>query len=52
MKKLQDFQAEKVELKAIKGGKSLAAAPDTMTIVRQGTEICEVKSDGPDAWPF
>jgi hypothetical protein len=46
MKKLEDFNAEKVELKTINGGR--IQATDTMTIIYSGTEVCEVKGDGPD----
>lgn len=47
MSQLNDFNAEKVNVNSIYGG--LRASNDTATIVYQGTEICEVKSDGPDA---
>lgn len=49
MKKLEDFQAEKVNVKSIYGGKRLAPA-DTMTIVGLGTSKEEVCSDGMDDW--
>ena len=52
MKKLEDFQAEKVDVKSINGGNLKANAPDTMSIIYSGTEVCDVKNDGPDAWPF
>lgn len=48
MKKLEDFMCEKVEIKSVYGGR--VASIDTMTIIYQGTEVCEVKSDGPDNW--
>ena len=50
MKKLEDFQAEKVNVSSIYGGKMAIAPADTMTIVYSGTEVCDVKSDGLDDW--
>lgn len=47
MKKLENFELQKVEIKSIFGGRT--ASTDTMTIVYSGTEVCEVKSDGADA---
>ncbi len=38
MKKLENFECEKVEIKSIMGGGS-------MTIVYQGTEVCDVRND-------
>ena len=40
MKKLKDFQCEKVDIRSIWGGDE-----PSMTIVYQGTEVCEVKTD-------
>ncbi|WP_291151221.1 hypothetical protein [Flavobacterium sp. UBA7680] len=40
MKKLENFECEKVEIKTIYGGKE-----PSMTIVYQGTEVCDVHTD-------
>ena len=40
MKKLEDFQCEKVEIKNVYGG-----SEPSMTIVYQGTEVCDVHAD-------
>lgn len=48
MKKLEDFQAEKVELKSIYGGK--VACPDTFTIKKCGNEPSTCENDGADCW--
>lgn len=40
MKKLEDFQCEKVEINNIYGGKM-----EEMTIIYSGTEVCEVRGD-------
>lgn len=44
MKKLEDFQCEKIEIKDVFGGKYAQEEP-SMTIIYQGTEVCEVKTD-------
>ncbi|MET3026042.1 hypothetical protein ABXT06_05145 [Flavobacterium sp. UW10123] len=41
MKKLQDFECEKVEIKTVYGG-YVEPGP---TIIYQGTEVCEVRTD-------
>lgn len=45
MKKLEDFECEKVEIKTIYGGTQVEECPDTCTIV---TSTHTGKSDGPD----
>lgn len=43
MKKLEDFECEKIEVKTVYGGR-MQAEP-SMTIVYQGTEVCDVHTD-------
>lgn len=44
MKKLEDFQCEKVEIKTVYGGQMEAECPDTLTLQKGH----DGKSDGPD----
>ncbi len=45
MRKLEDFECEKVEIKSIYGGQLREECPDTCTIV---TSTGNGKNDGPD----
>ncbi len=51
MKKLEDFQAQKVELKNICGGSleiGAGVSGDEMTVVVKDKKVTDVKADGPD----
>ena len=45
MKKLEDFECNKVDVKTIYGGQMIETCPDTCTI---NTKTHTGKSDGPD----